>query len=62
MRIQFPTTETGSSPLLIDSLWFESVPPGGTKIDPPDNTVSGSTPPPEPEEEDEEEEGSGTGS
>ena len=62
MRIQFSTTEATSSPQLINSLWFETQPPpGGTKIDPPDNTGGGGTGSGTPEPEEEEEEG-GAGS
>jgi hypothetical protein len=42
MQTQFSTTESSR---LNSSLLFESTPPGGDKIDPPDNTN------PDPEEE-----------
>jgi hypothetical protein len=56
MHTQFSTTQTSSSSLLANGLLFDTI-PGGTKIDPPDNTGGGtSTPPPAPEPEEEEEE------
>ena len=56
MQIQFSTTETCASQLLSTGLMFETVPPAGTKLDPPDNQGGGGLPVPSTEPAPEEEE------